>query len=70
MYTYTFNKYIFVIFIDFIFARIKEMTFSWGVLMSDKHDDDKRYKKNTTQKKSCIGRENAGIEMTYFMFEK
>ena len=36
----------------------------------DKHDDDKRYKKNTTQKKSCIGRENAGIEMTYFMFEK
>ena len=40
------------------------------VLMSDKHDDDKRYKKNTTQKKSCIGRENAGIEMTYFMFEK
>ena len=25
-----------------------------GVLMSDKHDDDKRYKKNTTQKNRVV----------------
>ena len=42
----------------------------FGVFMGDKHDD-KRYKENTTQKNSCMNRENAGsIEMTYFMFEK